>query len=122
MANSPEIFQKYVTLIQTKKTISAIALAVFEKISKKKHMGGGHSDLPLWEIWLIVYQKPFRLHWSRVPMDLSKTYDCLPKHLIITKLEAYGFDSISFKLFHSYFSNWRQTVKIGSAINEKEIF
>ena len=54
-----------------------------------------------------------------VLMDLSKAYDCLPHDLIIAKFEAYGFDNISLKLFHSYFSNRKQKVKIGSAISER---
>ena len=53
-----------------------------------------------------------------VLMDLSKAYDCVPHDLIIAKFEAYGFDNISLKLFHSYFSNRKQRVKIGSAISE----
>ena len=48
-------------------------------------------------------------------MDLSKAYDCLPHDLNIAKFEACGFDNISSKLFHSYFSNRKQRVKIGSA-------
>ena len=51
-------------------------------------------------------------------MDLSKAYVCLPHDLIIVKLEAYGFDSISLKLFHNYFSEWNQKVKIRSAISK----
>ena len=51
-------------------------------------------------------------------MDLSKAYGCLPYDLIIAKFEAYGFDNISLKLFHSYFSNQKQRVKIGSARGE----
>ena len=51
-------------------------------------------------------------------MDLSKAYDCLPHDLIIAKFEAYGFDNISLKMYHSYFSNGKQRVKIGSAISE----
>lgn len=58
-------------------------------------------------------------------MDLSKVYDCLPHHLIMTygiwlwhKLEVYGFGSISLKLFQSYFLGWKERVKIGSAISE----
>ena len=51
-------------------------------------------------------------------IDLSKAYDCLPHGLIIAKFEAYGFDNIGLKLFHSYFSNRKQLVKIGSAISE----
>ena len=51
-------------------------------------------------------------------MDLWKAYDCLPHDLIIAKFEAYGFDNIGLKLFHSYFSNSKQRVKIRSAISE----
>ena len=36
----------------------------------------------------------------------------------MAKFEAYCFDNISLKLFHSYFSNRKQRVKIGSAISE----
>ena len=53
-----------------------------------------------------------------VLMDLSKAYDCLPHDLIISKFEACGFDNISLKLFHSYFSNRKQQVKIESAISD----
>ena len=49
-------------------------------------------------------------------MDLTKAYDYLPHDLIIAKFELYGFDSISLKLFHRYFSNRKQRVKTGSAI------
>ena len=51
-----------------------------------------------------------------VLLDLSEAYQCLPYYLIIAKLEAYGFDSISLELFHSYFP--KQQVKIDSAISE----
>ena len=51
-------------------------------------------------------------------MNLSKTDDCLPQDLINEKFEAYGFDNVCLKLFHSYFSNRKQRVKIGSAIRE----
>ena len=51
-------------------------------------------------------------------MDLWKAYDCLPYDLIIAKFETYGFDNIGLKLFHSYFSNRKQRVKIRSAISE----
>ena len=48
-------------------------------------------------------------------MDLSKAYDCLLHDLIIAKFEVYGFDNISLTLIHSYFSNRKQRVNIGSA-------
>ena len=51
-------------------------------------------------------------------MDLSQAYDRRLQDLIIAKFEAYGFDNINLKLFHSYFSNRKQRVKIGSAIRE----
>ena len=53
-----------------------------------------------------------------VVMDLLKAYDYLPHDLIIAKYETYGFDNISLKLFHIYFSNRKQRVKIESAKSE----
>ena len=57
-----------------------------------------------------------------VLMDLSKAYDCLPHDLIIAKFEAYGFDNTSLRLFHNYFSNRKQRVKIGSLGYPKALF
>ena len=51
-------------------------------------------------------------------MDLSKAYDCLPHDLIIAKLEAYGFDYISSKLFLNYLCNRKQQVKVGSKLSD----
>ena len=47
-------------------------------------------------------------------MDLSKAYDCQPHDLLITKLEAYGFDFNSLRLMYSYLDCRHQRVKIGS--------
>ena len=38
-------------------------------------------------------------------MGLSKACDCLPNDLIIAKFEAYGFHSISLKLFQLFFKS-----------------
>ena len=51
-------------------------------------------------------------------MDLSTAYNCLPHNLIIAKFNAYDFDNIILKLFHSYFSNRKERVKIGSVISK----
>ena len=44
--------------------------------------------------------------------DLSKAFVCLPRELLIAKLDAYAFDKSSLKLVHSYLSNRKQRVKI----------
>ena len=55
--------------------------------------------------------------------DLSKTFDWLPRELLITKLDAYGFDKSSLKLIHSYLSNKKQRVKINDRYSSwSEIF
>ena len=45
-------------------------------------------------------------------MDLSKTYDCIPHHLIIAKLSAYGVDNLSLSFIHNHLSYRKQRVKI----------
>ena len=54
---------------------------------------------------------------AMVLMDLSKAYDCLPHDLLIAKLEAYGFGIDSLKLIHSYLTERKQRVKIGSSFS-----
>ena len=43
-------------------------------------------------------------------MDLSKAFDCLPHDLLLAKLEAYGFDLHTLRLFQSYLSKRKQFV------------
>ena len=54
---------------------------------------------------------------AMVLMDLSKAYDCLPHDLLIAKLEAYGFGIDSLKLIHSYLTERKQRVKVGSSFS-----
>ena len=51
-------------------------------------------------------------------MDLSKAYDCLPHDLLISKLEAYGFDNNSLHFLYNYLTNRKQRANIGSYFSE----
>ena len=51
-------------------------------------------------------------------MDLSKVFDCIPHALLITKLDAYGFDKRSRKLLFSYLRGRRQCVKINGTYSK----
>ena len=49
-----------------------------------------------------------------IPVDLSKSYDCISNELLIAKLECHGLDEISLKLILNYLSHRKQRTKIGS--------
>jgi len=51
---------------------------------------------------------------AAILMDLSKAFDCLPHDLIIAKLSAYGLSDSACTLIHSYLSERKQRVKLGS--------
>ena len=46
-------------------------------------------------------------------MDLSKAFDCIPHHLLLCKLRAYGISIEACELIKSYLENRYQRVKIG---------
>ena len=52
-----------------------------------------------------------------VLIDLSKAFDCLPHDLLLAKLSAYGLGQSSIKLMHSYLSNRKHRVRIGSHLS-----
>ena len=51
-------------------------------------------------------------------MDLSKAFDCLPHDLLLAKLEAYGFDIDTLKLFQSYLTKRKQFVSIHGFVSD----
>ena len=46
-------------------------------------------------------------------MDLSKAFDCLPRDLLLVKLQAYGLSVKACALISSYLSGRRQQVRLG---------
>ena len=48
-------------------------------------------------------------------MDLSKPYDCLPRSLLVAKLEAYCLDRFSPRLLMDYLNFHRQRTRVGSS-------
>ena len=59
-------------------------------------------------------------HVGAVLMDLSKAFDCLPKDLLIAKLEAYGLNPLALDLLLSYLSNREQRVRVNGAYSSWE--
>ena len=53
-----------------------------------------------------------------IRMDLSKTYDRLPRNLLITKLGAYGLNRSSLRLLMDYLNSRKQRTKAGSSYNK----
>ena len=50
--------------------------------------------------------------------DLSKAFDCIDHDILTAKLNAFGMDTNSVKLLHSYLTDRKQRVKINSVYSE----
>ena len=46
--------------------------------------------------------------------DLSKAFDCIPHHLLIVKLSAYGLSSNSLRYICSYLKDRKKSVQINN--------
>ena len=56
-------------------------------------------------------------------VDLSQKYNCLPRNLIIAKLETYGLNYNSLKFMLDYLTSRKQITSIGTSYNNwTEIF
>ena len=53
-------------------------------------------------------------------MDLSKAFDCLPRNLLLAKLQAYGVSQDAVKLIESYLSDRSQQIRMGSNTSDWE--
>ena len=64
------------------------------------------------------FRDEFRDEYAALVTDLSKAFDCLHHDLLIARLHAYGFDTPSLKLIHSYLIETYQRVKINNYFSE----
>ena len=54
--------------------------------------------------------------------NLSKAFDCIDHSLLITKLNAYGFEKQSINFVYSYLAKRKQRTKVDSAVSSWEMF
>ena len=59
--------------------------------------------------------KEFLLQFSLIS---PKSFDCIPHGLIITKLNAFGFDKKSLSFISAYLNNRKQKTKVGSEFSD----
>ena len=53
-----------------------------------------------------------------VLMDLSKAFDCIPHHLLISKLHAYGMTTSAITLLSSYLTQRKQRIKLKGTFSD----
>ena len=76
----------------------------------RKRFSTQHVVLKSVEDWKNSFDN--RLCSAAVSIDLSKAFDVIPHGLLLSKLNAYGFNGTVLKFFHSYLSKRFQRVKI----------
>ena len=53
--------------------------------------------------------------------DLSKTFDCIPRDLLIAKLDSFGLDRNLLKYINSYLDNRKQCMRINNINSQGRI-
>ena len=100
LSNLSKLFEKLI--------YSQINTYMGDKFSKhltgfRKNHNTQHAFLNMIESWKSNLNKGNKI--GAIFMDLSKAFDTLDHSLLIAKLEAYGFDSLSLELMKSYLTN-----------------
>ena len=78
----------------------------------RKHYSANHVLIRLIENWKKNLDNNKIV--GAVFIDLSKTFDCIPDDLLITKLEAYGFSEDFHSFLHSYLKRRKKSVNINN--------
>ena len=81
----------------------------------RKNQNTQHALLNIIENWNSNLNKENKIR--AIFMDLSKAFDTLDHFLLIAKLEAYGFDSLSLEFMKNYLTNRKQRCKIGNCFS-----
>ena len=71
-----------------------------------------HAFLNMIENWKSSVNKRNKV--GAIFLDLSQAFDTLDHSLLIVKLEAYGFDSLSLEFLKNYLINRKQRCKVGN--------
>ena len=81
----------------------------------RKNHNTQHALLNMIENWKSNLNKGNKI--GAIFMDLSKAFDTLDHSLLIAKLEAYGFDSLSLEFMKNYLTNRKQRCKVGNCFS-----
>ena len=84
----------------------------------RKGFSAQHCLLAMLEKWKSVIDN--KRNFGALLSDLSKAFDCLPRDLLLAKLNTYGFNLLAFRLVQSYISNRKQRTKINSEFSSWE--
>ena len=115
----PDILKKAevmpVSKVFEKLIYSQINTYMSDKFSKYltgfcKNHNTQHALLNMIENWKGNLNKGNKI--GSISIDLSKAFDTLDQSLLIAKLEAYGFDSLSLEFMKNYLTNRKQRCKV----------